>query len=175
MQSIIFFATFIALAAAACDRSPKLVGAEDLCWSSKVKIVDRVQYTAKSVLNFAKEKLGLGSEEQFNPQQCDYYECIFAEMNMLNHNGFPNEEKLVEFIDNNVIYTHAKAQYERLKLCQEALAYSISENKPFLGAPLGSDASPISVDIIQPKCEILQEFMKCLALNGTDCVVFKYP
>lgn len=45
------------------------MGAEEVCWSSKVKLGDRIQYTTKSVLNFAKEKLGLSTDEPFYPQE----------------------------------------------------------------------------------------------------------
>lgn len=58
---------------AACERSPKLMGAEEVCWSSKVKLGDRIQYTTKSVLNFAKEKLGLSTDEPYYPQEVRYY------------------------------------------------------------------------------------------------------
>lgn len=43
--------------------------AEDGCWTKKVEIIDRIQYSTKSVLNFARKKLGLNVEEQNTPQK----------------------------------------------------------------------------------------------------------
>ncbi|KAL1518237.1 hypothetical protein ABEB36_001890 [Hypothenemus hampei] len=154
-----------------CDRSSILLGAEEVCWSATVKISDRIQYTTKSVLNFAKEKLGLGSEEPFHPQQCDYYECIFKEMKMLNENGYPNYDKMIEWIDNNVIYNHAKIQYDKIRDCNAALTASIVSDKYFSG-----DLIPHNEDErLQTKCDVAMEFMKCIASNGTECVIFTYP
>ena len=80
-----------------------MVGAEDICWGRKVELTERIQYTTKSVLNFAKKKLGLEVDENNHPQkvidfksafprimfflifclQCDYYQCIFQELKMV--------------------------------------------------------------------------------------------
>lgn len=69
---------------AACERSPKLMGAEEVCWSSKVKLGDRIQYTTKSVLNFAKEKLGLSTDEPYYPQEV----CMVKSKNLALINFF---------------------------------------------------------------------------------------
>ncbi|XP_048525178.1 uncharacterized protein LOC109536177 isoform X2 [Dendroctonus ponderosae] len=155
----------------ACERSLSMMAAEDICWSNKVKIVDRIQYTTKSVLNFAKEKLGLVKDEPFHPQQCDYYECIFAELKMLDPNGYPNYNKIVEWIDNNIIYNYAKTQYDTLKECNAALSQSVESDTYFSG-----DLIPINgPQSLQNNCEVVREFMKCLALNATECIIFVYP
>ncbi|ERL86840.1 hypothetical protein D910_04243 [Dendroctonus ponderosae] len=156
----------------ACERSLSMMAAEDICWSNKVKIVDRIQYTTKSVLNFAKEKLGLVKDEPFHPQQCDYYECIFAELKMLDPNGYPNYNKIVEWIDNNIIYNYAKTQYDTLKECNAALSQSVESDTYFSGDLIPINEGPQS---LQNNCEVVREFMKCLALNATECIIFVYP
>ncbi|XP_066147962.1 uncharacterized protein [Euwallacea fornicatus] len=158
-------------AESACERSAILLGAEDVCWGSTVKVVDRIQYTTKSVLNFAKEKLGLDKDEPFNPQQCDYYQCIFKQMKLLNENGYPNYEKMVDWVDKNVIYNHAKTQYDLLKQCNRDLTDSIESDTYFSGSSSSKSVEGLK---LQNKCEVSQEFMKCIA-NNTQCTIFMYP
>ncbi|XP_066256225.1 uncharacterized protein [Euwallacea similis] len=155
----------------ACERSAILLGAEDVCWGSTVKVVDRIQYTTKSVLNFAKEKLGFDTDEPFNPQQCDYYECIFRQMKLLNDDGYPNYQKMVDWVDKNVIYNHAKTQYDLLKQCNKDLTDSIESDTYFSGGSPPKSSEGLK---LQNKCEVSQEFMKCIA-NNTECTIFLYP
>ncbi|XP_030759902.1 uncharacterized protein LOC115885215 [Sitophilus oryzae] len=155
---------------AVCERPDVLTGAEDYCWGKTVEILDRLQYSTKSVLNFAKKKLGIGVEEQYTPQKCDYYQCIFEALHMLNGNGYPNYGQIVYWIDNNVVYTHAKEIYDRLSACNNALSDSIKNNIYFSG---NLNTTLEESTELQGKCEVLQEFMKCI--SETSCKRFSYP
>lgn len=44
-------------------------GVEDYCWTQKVEILDRIQHAQKSVVNFAKRKLGMDVTEPNEPQK----------------------------------------------------------------------------------------------------------
>ncbi|CAG9763121.1 unnamed protein product [Ceutorhynchus assimilis] len=159
-----------------CEKSNRMLAAEDVCWTREVKIATRIQYTTKSVLNFAKEKLGLETESQDEPQVCDYYECIFKELKMLNGNGYPDNNKMVNWIDNNIIYKYAKTQYEVLEKCMEDLSQSIASNMYFFADSKPTDNIEGTPLPLQEKCEISKEFMKCLSQSGTaECVIFQYP
>lgn len=52
-----------------CERSYEVRGVEDYCWTKNVEVLDRLQYTGKSFLNFAKEKLGMEVEKDDKPQK----------------------------------------------------------------------------------------------------------
>uniref|UniRef100_A0A6P7GM48 Uncharacterized protein LOC114339814 n=1 Tax=Diabrotica virgifera virgifera TaxID=50390 RepID=A0A6P7GM48_DIAVI len=53
-----------------CERARSLLGAEDVCWSRKVEMLDRIQYTQKRIMNFAKKKLGMDVEKEEPQKVC---------------------------------------------------------------------------------------------------------
>ncbi|XP_060520929.1 uncharacterized protein LOC132698727 [Cylas formicarius] len=153
------------------DRPNRLLAAEDVCWSSKVEIVERIQHTTKTVLNFAKKKLGLDVDEK--PQKCEYYQCIFQEMKLMKANNMPDYELIVKWIDNNIIYNQAKQLYDRLTLCNEALANAIGSDLPFDGTLETSTLAEQTKQ--QSDCETSLQFLKCLSLAQTECPIFQFP
>ncbi|KAF7267202.1 uncharacterized protein LOC143198818 [Rhynchophorus ferrugineus] len=173
-ESFILCMAFIILnnVSGICERPNTMTEAEDGCWTKKVEIIDRIQYSTKSVLNFARKKLGFSVEEQNTPQKCEYYQCIFNDLKMLNGNGYPNYDQIVHWIDNNIIYNHAKEIYERLNSCNRALSESISNNQYFTG-DLNSTLQDNPTNELQSTCDTLQEFMKCLSI--VNCQIFRFP
>lgn len=54
---------------------------------------------------------------------------VFLVLPQLNGNGYPNYDQIVHWIDNNIIYNHAKEIYEQLNNCNRELSQSISKYK----------------------------------------------
>ncbi|XP_018577881.1 uncharacterized protein LOC108916157 isoform X2 [Anoplophora glabripennis] len=162
----------------ACERSLEVRGVEDSCWTKNVEVIDRLQYTGKSILNFAKKKLGMEVEAGDEPQKCDYYNCIFQELKMLS-DGHPSEEKIMKWIKNNIIYNHAIVLLSRVDTCSTQLTRSIGSNTFFSVEVLEETTlkneynEPLK---LQGKCEVVAEYMKCMfAMEKSDCPVFQYP
>ncbi|KAJ8938332.1 hypothetical protein NQ318_007045 [Aromia moschata] len=141
-----------------CQRTAEIRGVEDYCWTKKVEVVERLSYTGKSVLNFAKKKLGMEVEPDNEPQKCDYYACIFQELKMLNDNGYPSLDKMTKWVKNNVIYNHAITVLSQIDYCSVGLSNTTkSTEKP---------PEP------QSKCDIIAEYMKCASLVEKEEKIF---
>ncbi|KAJ8977882.1 hypothetical protein NQ317_016152, partial [Molorchus minor] len=108
-----------------CERPLEVRGVEDYCWTKKVEVRERIQYTGKSVLNFAKKTLGMDIETDEEPQKCDYYTCIFQELKVMNGDGYPCHERMTKWVKNNVIYNHATILLSQIDKCTEGLSKSI--------------------------------------------------
>lgn len=46
-------------------------------------MLDRISHAQKKIVNFAKKTIGMDVEETEEPQKCEYYYCIFREMNLV--------------------------------------------------------------------------------------------
>ncbi|CAG9856111.1 unnamed protein product [Phyllotreta striolata] len=180
---IVFTLVFVAIitnevSCISCDRSRTLLGAEDVCWTSKVQVIERISHTQKKVLNFAKKSLGLETEEIEPPQKCDYYYCIFKEMNLINPEyDVPCEERLTKWVKRNVKYEEALSLLDRLQFCAGELKTSLGAHQQFLASNVGKTERTIN-ETDQSRCDIAAEFMKCLAhiqLIDPECPVFQYP
>ncbi|XP_072376162.1 uncharacterized protein [Diabrotica undecimpunctata] len=161
-----------------CERARSLLGAEDVCWSRKVEIIDRLQYTQKRIMNFAKKKLGMDVDKE-EPQKCEYYYCIFTEMKLINPDyDVPCLERTSNWAKRNTLYNDGEILLDRVEKCSDELKYSLNSNINFLADNVDKPKNEkLRTSEGQSKCEISLEYMKCLANPSkiTECPVFQFP
>ncbi|CAH0546189.1 unnamed protein product [Brassicogethes aeneus] len=158
-----------------CNRPNDLITKEELCWKSEVELVERIQQTSKSVLNFAKKKLGMETEETNEEQKCTYYQCILAKLKLIN-NGFPIYENFEKWIESEVIYEQAKQLLNQLNICNEELSRATGLEINFNGdfQSMNTTNEEGVQRTFQTECDLAAEFLKCLS-HQEGCPVFVYP
>ncbi|XP_019866495.1 uncharacterized protein LOC109595555 [Aethina tumida] len=166
-----------------CSRPNNLKSKEEYCWKAEVELVERIQQTSKSVLNFAKKKLGMEVEEQNEPQKCSYYQCQLSQLQLINQKGFPIMDNFEKWIANEVVYEQAKQLLNQLNKCNDALSKATATDTQFNGDFINlsvnnqteADMTPESTtQKAQSDCELAAEFVKCLS-HLPGCPVFLYP
>lgn len=140
-------------------------------------MVERISHAHKTIVNFAKKTIGIDVEETQKPQKCDYYYCIFSEMNLLNPDyDVPCIDRTSKWVKKNVKYDQAVTLLERIQSCSGELGTSLGTKQQFLADNVGTSERTV-VEKDQSRCEIASEYMKCLAYieKDSECPVFQYP
>ncbi|KAJ3662323.1 hypothetical protein Zmor_006678 [Zophobas morio] len=167
-----------------CNKPTELKLKEEYCWTEEIEVVDRIVQRSKNVLNFAKKKLGIATEDENDEKKCEYYICILRQLHMLNANDYPAYDSIQEWIKKNVVYFQAVDLMDQLYRCHDALTNSTVREINFYADQIepeqkssndGNNNSEIKTSTKdQSTCEIAAEFIDCLS-RQKRCPVFQYP